>query len=88
MIAEIANAPINFWGRRCLPLSPTFSTQPNGASQAAKLRTGNGGVNIGKTAGGISSSQVRRARQKEAKKNNRADPLHWSYKVNVVHRLF
>src|SRR6266566_3933812 len=29
----MANAPINFWGRRCLPLSPTFSTQPNGASQ-------------------------------------------------------
>src|SRR6266850_1808658 len=28
----MANAPINFWGRRCLPLSPTFSTQPNGAS--------------------------------------------------------
>ena len=64
-----ANAPINFWGRRCLPLSPTFSTQPNGALQAAKLRTSNVTVNIGKTAGECSSLQVARMLLEMMKKN-------------------
>jgi hypothetical protein len=70
----MANAPINFWGRRCLPLSPTFSTQPNGALQCAKLRTRPDGVNIGKSAGESSSLQVQHLQKKYMRKNIREDP--------------
>jgi hypothetical protein len=69
----MANAPINFWGRRCLPLSPTFSTQPNGALQCAKLRTRPNGVNIGKSAGDTSSLQVPHLQKKYKLKNIRED---------------
>jgi hypothetical protein len=69
----MANAPINLWGRRCLPLSPTFSTQPNGALQCAKLRTRPNGVNIGKSAGDTSSLQVPHLQKKYKLKNIRED---------------
>src|SRR2546428_452070 len=56
-----AEAPIDLWCRRCLPLSPAFSTQPNGAlRRRRKLSTETCTVNIGKTPGGFVASQVAR----------------------------
>jgi hypothetical protein len=37
-----AEAPIDLWGRRCLPLSPAFSTQPIGAFRSAQVIGGGG----------------------------------------------
>ena len=51
MCARESAIPSDLWGRRCLPLSPAFSTQPLGIAQVAKVRTKRRRVNIGKRPG-------------------------------------
>jgi hypothetical protein len=63
-----SNTPIDLWGRRCLPLSPTFSTQPFGALQGAKVRSGAWRVNTGKIAGGLQRRWITSCRFARRKK--------------------